>query len=133
MLSVDVFAGPTAARARELALPEAWAMAMTRRTGEFRPLEPVDQILARSWPDRVRERIEKHLDGVFLGTEADVTTRLAALVDATGADEILASTSTFDTTALADLDAALFRAAHGAASDRRDEADRDAAGVSSLS
>jgi luciferase family oxidoreductase group 1 len=110
MLSIDAFAAPTPERARELALPEAWAMAMSRRTGEFGPLEPVERILARTWPDRVRERVEKHLEQVVLGTPDDVAGRLSALAAATGADEFLVSTSTYDTADLARLDEALIRA-----------------------
>ena len=109
MLSVDVFAASTADRARELALPEAWAMAMSRRTGEFGPLEPVEQILAQSWPARVRDRIDKHLDGVVLGAEREVADRLNSLVAVTGANELLVSTSTYDVDARAELDETLIR------------------------
>jgi len=110
MLSVDAFAAPTAERARELALPEAWAMAQTSRRGEFGPLEPVERILAQSWPDRIRERVEKHLEQVVLGAPADVAERLSALATAAGADEFLISTSTYDRDDLARLDEALIRA-----------------------
>lgn len=39
-VSTDVLVADTDADARELALPEAWAMARSRQTGEFGPLEP---------------------------------------------------------------------------------------------
>lgn len=110
IVSLDVFAASDADRARELALPEAWAMAMSRRTGEFPALEHPERILAQVWPDRVRGRVERHLAGVVLGTDAQVAARLRELVDASGADEIMATTSTYDTTALAALDEALVEA-----------------------
>lgn len=110
MLSLDVFVAPTAEKARKLALPEAWAMAQTSRTGEFGPLEPVERILAQSWPDRVRARVEKHLAQVMLGTPAEVADRLGALAAVTGVDEFLVSTSTFDVDDLARLDETLIRA-----------------------
>ena len=110
MLSVDAFVASSADRARELALPEAWAMAMSRRTGEFGPLESPERILAQSWPDAVRARVEKHLRGVLLGTPREVAGRLSGLVSATGADEVLVSTSTYDTGDLAGLDEALIGA-----------------------
>lgn len=110
MLSVDAFAASSTDRARELALPEAWAMAMSRRTGEFGPLESPERILAQSWPDAVRARVEKHLRGVILGTPGEVAARLSELVSAAGADEVLVSTSTYDTGALAGLDEALIGA-----------------------
>ena len=110
IVSLDVFAAPDVDRARELALPEAWAMAMSRRTGEFPALERPERILAQVWPDRVRDRMERHLAGVVFGTDAHVAARLRELVDASGADEIMATTSTYDTTALAALDEALVEA-----------------------
>jgi alkanesulfonate monooxygenase SsuD/methylene tetrahydromethanopterin reductase-like flavin-dependent oxidoreductase (luciferase family) len=58
----------------------------------------------------VRERVEKHLEQVVLGTPDDVAGRLSALAAATGADEFLVSTSTYDTADLARLDEALIRA-----------------------
>lgn len=36
-ISLDVYVADTVADARELALPEAWAMARSRQTGEFGP------------------------------------------------------------------------------------------------
>ncbi|MGO1256435.1 MAG: LLM class flavin-dependent oxidoreductase, partial [Microbacterium gubbeenense] len=108
--SVDAFAAENERRARELALPEAWAMAMSRRTGEFPPLESPERILAQTWSDRVRERVDQHLEKVITGTSGAVAERLHELIDDSGADEIMASTSTFDRGALGDLDAALVSA-----------------------
>jgi hypothetical protein len=67
-VSLDVLVADTAARARDLLLPEAWAMAQARTTGSFPALEPVETIRAH---------------------------------------ELVASSSTYDRTALAESDAAL--------------------------
>lgn len=109
ILAVEVFAAADEQRARELALPEAWAMVRTRRTGEFSPLEPPERILAQEWPDRLRRRVETQLDQAVTGTVDQAAGQLRRLVDASGADEILAITSTYDLTALHDLDAALIQ------------------------
>src|SRR5690606_18570682 len=48
-ISLDVTVATDDTTARDLALPEAWAMARSRQTGEFPPLEPVDHIRAQQW------------------------------------------------------------------------------------
>ncbi|MGI6878129.1 MsnO8 family LLM class oxidoreductase [Microbacterium sp. gxy059] len=105
ILSADVFIADTPERAAELALPEAWSMSRTREVGEFLPLEPVDEIRAQRWSTRARTRIDEHLAGIVLGTRDQVAERLARLASSSGADELMASTSTFDVDALAELDA----------------------------
>ncbi|MCY6488231.1 LLM class flavin-dependent oxidoreductase, partial [Actinobacillus pleuropneumoniae] len=52
-ISLDVLVADEDATARELALPEAWAMALSRRRGEFPPLEPVPAIRAATWSSQV--------------------------------------------------------------------------------
>lgn len=88
------------ATARELALPEAWAMALSRQTGEFPPLEPVPAIRAATWSSQVRRRVEATLDRAVAGSPATVRRRLESLAERTGADELLASSSTYDREAL---------------------------------
>ncbi|GAA1724456.1 MsnO8 family LLM class oxidoreductase [Aeromicrobium alkaliterrae] len=99
-ISLDVTVADDAATARELALPEAWAMARSRQSGEFPPLESVAAIRAQSWPDQVRRRVERSLDGAVAGTPATVGAALEELQARTGADELMASTSTYDRAAL---------------------------------
>jgi luciferase family oxidoreductase group 1 len=99
-VSLDVLVADDDATGRELALPEAWAMARSRQTGEFPPLESIDAIRESSWPSQVRRRIEASLDRAVAGSPATVRRRLDALVEATGADELLASSSTPDREAL---------------------------------
>jgi luciferase family oxidoreductase group 1 len=107
VLSLDVVVADDAATARDLALPEAWAMAQSRRTGEFPPLESPADIRAQDWPDQVRRRVEASLDRTVAGDAATVRRELERLAERTGADELLASTSTWDRDALHAADAAL--------------------------
>jgi luciferase family oxidoreductase group 1 len=106
-VSLDVTVAEDDATARELALPEAWAMARARRTGEFPPLEPAPQIRGEVWPAQVRSRVEASLDRALAGGPATVRRALERLAERTGADELMASTSTYDREALLASDAAL--------------------------
>lgn len=107
VVSADVHVADDVETARELALPEAWAMAVSRRTGEFPPLESPASIRAQGWPDQVRRRVETSLDRAIAGDAATVRRTLERLADRTGADELLASTSTWDREALRAADTAL--------------------------
>jgi alkanesulfonate monooxygenase SsuD/methylene tetrahydromethanopterin reductase-like flavin-dependent oxidoreductase (luciferase family) len=107
VVSLDVLIADSVAAARELALPEAWALAAARTTGQFPALEPVD-------PDRVlsaRQRtvVADAVGRTVHGDEATVAAALGELFHRTGADELLASTSTFDLDALRESDARLAR------------------------
>jgi luciferase family oxidoreductase group 1 len=99
-ISLDVLVADDDATARELALPEAWAMARARREGEFPPLEPVAAIRGATWPAQVRSRVEESLDRATAGSPATVRRRLDRLVERTGADELMSSGSTYDRAAL---------------------------------
>ncbi|QFG70154.1 MsnO8 family LLM class oxidoreductase [Ornithinimicrobium pratense] len=104
IISLDVMIADTTDRARELLLPEAWAMAESRATGAFPPLRPDP-------PERLTPKqqsvVEQQLQMAVHGTAQDVLFELGALVERTGASEVLASTSTYDLDALAEVDAAL--------------------------
>ena len=103
-VSLDVLVADDDASARELALPEAWALARSRETGEFPPLEPVAAIHDTAWSGQVRRRVEAALERAVAGSPATVRRRLEALADRTRADEILASSSTHDRGALLESD-----------------------------
>lgn len=106
MISADLLIADTADEARTLVLPEAWAMAASRTQGEFPPLIAPEHMPAN--PTRKQtEFIEQHLAGSIHGSEDEVITRLAALVQHTGADEVMTTASTFDTQALYASDARL--------------------------
>ncbi len=93
VVSAGVAAAETEERARDLALPEAWAMARSRATGEFSPLEPVAAVKAMldagSVTARDRERVADSLATTIHGTPDRVRDEVAALVEFTGADELL--------------------------------------------
>ena len=107
VVSLDVTVADDDATARELALPEAWAMARSRQTGEFPPLEPVDAIRRQTWTTQVRDRVEASLDRAVAGSPQTVRRALEGLAERTGADELLASTSTYDRESLFASDEAL--------------------------
>jgi luciferase family oxidoreductase group 1 len=106
-ISLDVLVADTAAEAADLLLPEAWAMAQARTTGVFPPLEPVAQIRARTLSPRQQQYVERAVAGAIAGTAAQVASRLAELLERTGAAELVASSSTSDRAALAASDASL--------------------------
>jgi luciferase family oxidoreductase group 1 len=106
-ISLDVTIARDDATARDLALPEAWAMARSRQTGEFPPLESVESIRSQPWTTQLRQRVETSLDQALAGSPQTVRSRLDDLVARTGADELMASTSTHDRDDLLASDAAL--------------------------
>ena len=79
-------------------------MVESRTTGAFPPLRPEPALRLTA---RQQEQVEQHLDQVVHGTATDVAEQLTALVERTGADEVLAFSSTHDHAALRDSDAAL--------------------------
>lgn len=107
IVSLDVMIAETTERARDLLLPEAWAMVDARTTGSFPPLSPVEVVRVRTPTDRQRRTLGATLDATIHGTVDEVRAALDDLVKRTGASEVLASTSTYDRDELARADAAL--------------------------
>jgi luciferase family oxidoreductase group 1 len=106
VVSLEVMIADSTEAARELLLPEAWAMAESRETGAFGPLRPVEEILDRKFRPQQLRRMEEWMGTAVHGDAEKVAGEIAALVDRTGADEIMASTSTYDRDALARADEA---------------------------
>lgn len=102
--SANVAVGATAEAARDVLIPEAWAMVASRTVGDFPPLEPVAAVTARTMTARQQKMLEEHLTAAIHGTADQVADHLHTLVENTGADELLVTTNTFDTEALADTD-----------------------------
>ncbi|MFG2913775.1 LLM class flavin-dependent oxidoreductase [Kitasatospora sp. NPDC048298] len=102
VVSGTVAVAETAERARELLVPEAWSGAYSRTHGEFPPLAPAAEILAREMTARERAAFEQSSKGHIAGTPEQAAAELAALVERSGADEFLVTTSTYDRTALLD-------------------------------
>ena len=106
-ISADVLVADTDAEAADLALPEAWAMARSRTTGVFPPLEPVAVARAAARTPRQQQYVDQFLAAAITGTPDRVQRRLSEILDRTGAAELVATGSTFDREALYASDAAL--------------------------
>lgn len=109
IVSLDVLIADTDAEAKELALPEAWAMAVSRETGSFPPLSAVHDIRRQPMTERRRRVVSETARNTVAGTEDRVAEELEKLLADTGANELLSSASTFDTAALYESDARLAR------------------------
>ncbi|MFH5823555.1 MsnO8 family LLM class oxidoreductase [Georgenia sp. AZ-5] len=105
--SVNVMVAGSRARAAELLLPDAWAMAASRATGAFPPLEPAAAVRERALTAKQRESVAAFYDQAVHGTPVEVAEELAALVRRTSADEVMVTTSTFDRGELERADAAV--------------------------
>ncbi|WP_411576462.1 LLM class flavin-dependent oxidoreductase [Streptomyces mutabilis] len=88
--------------ARRLLVPEAWSMAQARTRGSFPPLPPAEEARARTMTAKERDLYESGLAGHLAGTEDQVAEELESLVEDTGAQEVLVTTSTYDREALLD-------------------------------
>lgn len=107
VVSLEVAIAESTTVARELLSSEAWALAESRETGAFGPLRaPADVLGKRFRPQQLR-RMEEWLAGTVYGDAERVSEELAALVERTQADEVMASTSMYDRDALKRSDAAL--------------------------
>ncbi|RJQ77748.1 LLM class flavin-dependent oxidoreductase [Pseudonocardiaceae bacterium YIM PH 21723] len=84
------------AAARRLLVPETWSGVLARTQGAFPPLLPPAEIEASTMTDRERELLDESLGGQVFGTEDQVLPRLRELLERTGADELLVTTSTYD-------------------------------------
>ncbi|MFF7728083.1 MsnO8 family LLM class oxidoreductase [Streptomyces sp. NPDC008001] len=109
----NVAVAATREEARRLLVPEAWALAHSRTHGVFPPLEPAEETEARAMTDRERRLYEDGLRGHLHGTEDDVAAALGTLLDRSGADEVLVTTSSYDREALLDSYRRLARIAVG--------------------
>ncbi|MEU4690690.1 MsnO8 family LLM class oxidoreductase [Actinoplanes sp. NPDC023714] len=106
-ISLDVLIADTEAEAADLLLPEAWAMAWSRTHGVFPPLESVAAVRAAPRTSRQQGHLDRTVAAAITGTRAAVESRLAELLERTGAAELVAASSTFDRDALAASDASL--------------------------
>lgn len=102
VVSRHVAVADSTEEARRLLVPEAWSAAHSRVHGVFPPLEPANDVLGRSMEERERQHFERAMNGHVFGTLDEVADRLTDLVDATGADELLVSTSAHDQAGLLD-------------------------------
>lgn len=109
IVSVDALIADTDEQARELALPEVWAMARSRTTGLFEALEPVARIQGTPMSEKEARRVEKGLAATVAGTAATVRRRIEELIERSGAHEVMATGATYDREALRASDTELAR------------------------
>ncbi|MGW0013266.1 LLM class flavin-dependent oxidoreductase [Streptomyces tendae] len=102
VVSGTVAVAATSEEARRLLVPEAWSMAEARTRGSFPPLPPAEEVEARTMTEKERDLYEGGLGGHIAGTEEQVADELETLVEETGAQEVLVTTSTYDRAALVD-------------------------------
>jgi luciferase family oxidoreductase group 1 len=95
IISADIMIAETRERARQLLLPEAWAMVRSRVTGEFGPLESVQSVMSQHPTPAQRAKVEDWLAGAIYGDATEVAAQLEELVARTGADEVMSTASTF--------------------------------------
>ncbi len=96
ILGLKVIVGETDEHARALNAPSTLAMAQAR-AGTPQPLVDSETALAHRWTQAEREaatQIDRRMD--VIGGPETVAARISELVDLTGADEVIATTSTFD-------------------------------------
>ncbi|WP_299037374.1 MsnO8 family LLM class oxidoreductase [uncultured Pseudokineococcus sp.] len=127
LVALDVLVADDAAAAAELALPEAWAMAEARTRGAFPPLEPVAALRERTPTGSQERHLAAAARTTVAGTPEQVESALARLLARTGAEEVLATSSTTDRDALARSDALLAGLSRPAVTATRARADATAA------
>ncbi|UQX04088.1 LLM class flavin-dependent oxidoreductase [Streptomyces sp. RerS4] len=102
VISGTVAVAATEEDARRMLIPEAWSLAHSRTRGSFPPLRPAEEVRPAEMTPKERELYEDALTGHIVGTEEQVAAELERVAEATDADELLVTTSTYDRTALLD-------------------------------
>ncbi|WP_432178071.1 LLM class flavin-dependent oxidoreductase [Streptomyces sp. NBC_00063] len=98
--------------ARRLLVPEAWSMAYARTHGTFPPLPPAERVSTLEMTAKEQEMYESGLRGHIAGTEHQVASELEAVIQDSGAQEVLVTTSTYDREGLLESYRRLARVAH---------------------
>lgn len=102
VVSGTVAVAGTLEEARRILLPEAWSMAYARTRGSFPPLSPAERVESLAMSAKERGFYEAGLVGHIAATEEQVAGELESLIEETGAQEVLVTTSTYDRPALLD-------------------------------
>ncbi len=96
LVSADAVVAPDDATARELAAPYClWVRSIRTGEGAMPYPSPADAA-AHAWTDEDRALVADRVDTQFVGDPATVAAGLRVLRDATGADELLVTTITYD-------------------------------------
>jgi alkanesulfonate monooxygenase SsuD/methylene tetrahydromethanopterin reductase-like flavin-dependent oxidoreductase (luciferase family) len=95
MLTVAAVCADSDAEAERLAatLDLNWAL---RGRGDLRPLASPEEALAFPYTPVDRARIRHRRERLFVGTPANVLQKVAPLIEATGADELMVTTMLYD-------------------------------------
>lgn len=110
VIAGSVAVADTEEAARRLLVPEAWSLAYSRTHGTFPPLLPADRVerlaatdsASGGMTDKERGFYESGLQGHLHGTQEQVAAALESVIAASGADEVLVTTSTYDREGLLD-------------------------------
>ncbi|MFD3515599.1 LLM class flavin-dependent oxidoreductase [Streptomyces sp. NPDC058657] len=110
VIAGTVAVADTEEQARRLLVPEAWSLAYSRTHGTFPPLLPADHVerlaaadsASGGMTDRERGFYESGLQGHLHGTPEQVRAALESVIAASGADEVLLTTSSHDREGLLD-------------------------------
>ncbi len=89
IVAANIAAAETREAARDLLVPEAWALAQSRTKGEFPPLEDPKHLATRTMTRREQTMVQDYLDNAIYGTADDARRQVTSLVDFTGADELM--------------------------------------------
>ncbi|MFE9423185.1 LLM class flavin-dependent oxidoreductase [Kitasatospora sp. NPDC006697] len=100
VLAGNIAVAPTPEAAHDLLVSEAWSTAYARTHGEFPPLTPTAEVLARPMTPRERTAYDQALTGHLWGPPDRVVADLRTLLARTGADEYLVTTHSHDRAAL---------------------------------
>jgi alkanesulfonate monooxygenase SsuD/methylene tetrahydromethanopterin reductase-like flavin-dependent oxidoreductase (luciferase family) len=96
MVSADVVVADDDATARRLAEPYGlWVRSVRTGAGAI-PYPSPEQVAAEPWSDADRALVADRLETQFVGSPQTVAERLRTLQRATGADELLVTTITYD-------------------------------------
>lgn len=112
VLAATVAVADTREAARRLLLSEAWSTAWSRTRGVFPPLVPAAEVADLAMTDKERGYFEAALGGQLYGTPDDVDAALGSLIQGSGVEEVLVSTSTYDRAELLDSYRRLAALAH---------------------
>ncbi|WP_236788254.1 LLM class flavin-dependent oxidoreductase [Amycolatopsis sp. GM8] len=102
VVSATVAAAETTEEAERLLVSEAWSAAYSRTHGVFPPLLPTAEVLALDMTAKERELFTHAMRDQIRGTGDEAARELTGLVERTGADEVLLSTSGYDRSELLD-------------------------------
>ncbi|HET7320917.1 MAG TPA: hypothetical protein VFI96_00305, partial [Longimicrobiaceae bacterium] len=95
LMAVTVLCAETDEEAERLASSMALNWLRIRR-GEFSPIPSPEEALAHPYTPQEQAGVKHYLEQHFIGSPATVRQKLDALVEETGADELMASTMTYD-------------------------------------